>query len=181
MERCCPLVQTTEPPPGTGPEHLQCCGSAHPYTAVSAHMQSFRATNPDALPLLQVGWMQRWPEKTARVGPEGGPLWGHERSTGRNKHKPARGTFITLLWAKEPMGLRTGSLSNKVNGGKTPMSASFLWSLQSNRNKSIHRSWAVRGASLLCAFSSLSAELGEPVLGRCWSSWLRKVFHFHFL
>lgn len=41
----------------------------------------------------------------------------------------------------------------------TSMSASFLWSLQSNNNKKIkviHKLWEVQGTSLLCAFPSLS-------------------------
>lgn len=40
------------------------------------------------------------------------------------------------------------------------MSASFLWSLQSNNNKKIkviHKLWEVQGTSLLCAFPSLSS------------------------
>lgn len=43
------------------------------------------------------------------------------------------------------------------------MSASFLWSLQSNRKhlEVIYKLWEVQGTSLFCVFSSLSS----PVVG----------------
>lgn len=62
----------------------------------------------------------------------------------------------------EFMSLRIGSFQIKLRK-KTPMSASFLWSLQSNRKhlEVIHKLWEVQGTSLFCAFSSLSS----PVVG----------------
>lgn len=59
------------------------------------------AIYPDALPLLQVECIgsqkgQRELDQKER------PLWECERDNGRNKHRPAQGTFIILLWAKKP-------------------------------------------------------------------------------
>lgn len=59
-----------------------------------------RATNPDFLPWYQVGCIGG--KKGQQELDQKEPLWERERDNGRNKHKPAWDTFITLLWAKEP-------------------------------------------------------------------------------
>lgn len=60
-----------------------------------------RGTNLDFLPLPQAGCIggKKGQQELDQKEP---PLWERERDNGRNKHKPAQGTFITLLWAKEP-------------------------------------------------------------------------------
>lgn len=56
-----------------------------------------RGTNPDFLPLLQVGCIdgKKGQKELDQKEP---PLWEHERNNCINKHKPAQGTFITLWW-----------------------------------------------------------------------------------
>lgn len=79
-----------------------------------------RSTNPDFLLLPQVGYTGG--KKGQQKLDQKEPLWERERDNGRNKYKPAQGTFITLLWAKEPRarihGFKNWSLSNNVKENK---------------------------------------------------------------
>lgn len=72
----------------------------HIWVYLSIH-SFYRAMNPDFIPILRVGHTggKKGQQELDRKEP---PLWECERDKGRNKHKPAQGTFIILLWAKEP-------------------------------------------------------------------------------
>lgn len=64
-------------------------------------VQTFGVTNPDFLSILRVGHIDG-KKRQQELDQKEPPLWECERDNGRNKHKPAQGTFITLSWAKEP-------------------------------------------------------------------------------
>lgn len=104
---------------------------------VYLHITAFAGAAILGLPLLQVGYIgarkdsKNWTEKNDLSGNLRGAM--AEIST----NQPG----VLLLYSyglKSPghefMGLRTGSLSGKEKEN-TPMSASFLWSIQSNRKK----------------------------------------------